>query len=58
MFRILENISYFKANEIAIVRTFTGFGNQETSERELVDSILFEDCVYYCAPMEFTRGRV
>ena len=46
----LERMTYYKADEIAIVRTFSGFGVQESSDREIVDSILFENCLYFSAP--------
>lgn len=46
----LEKLTYYKADEIAIVRTFFGFGVQEPSDREIVDSILIEDCLYFSTP--------
>jgi len=43
----LENLICFKADQIEIVRIFSGFKKQEKSDLESVDAILHEGSLYY-----------
>ncbi|MBW6475023.1 MAG: DUF3883 domain-containing protein, partial [Anaerolineaceae bacterium] len=45
----LENLTFYKAEQIDIVRVFNGFGKQEPSDLESVDAILADDAFYYAA---------
>lgn len=45
----LDNLGFIKADQIEIVRVFTGFGRQERSQLETVDSIQLEGLLYFFA---------
>jgi hypothetical protein len=45
----LENLGFVKADQIEIVRVFTGFGRQERSHLETVDTIQLDGTLYFFA---------
>ncbi len=45
----LENLNFFKADQIDIVRVFTGFGRQERSQLETVEAIHLDGILYFFA---------
>jgi hypothetical protein len=45
----LDNLGFIKADQIEIVRVFTGFGRQERSELESVDAIHLDGTLYFFA---------